>query len=125
MSYSSKHSQFSDIILPQNSHATYNVTVRRFLSNYPVLPRFVPIKFASSYLGPHPITCQFLVKNLHFIIYSARTRQSLDRQQQNKGAHFVMLTRKPLNRILSSLFKYYHLFQEQRRKKILVRSYWR
>ena len=42
------------------------------------------------------MTCQFLVKNLHFINYSARTRQSLDRQQQNKEAHVVMPTRKLL-----------------------------
>ena len=44
-----------------------------------------------SYLGLHPITCQFFVKNLQFIIYFARTRQDPDRQQPNKEPTLLCL----------------------------------
>ena len=69
---------FYDVIPPLLKKFTWNLMLPlvNFPRNSHVLSRFLPMKFAFSYLGLHPITCQFLVNTLYFITYSACTWQS-------------------------------------------------
>ena len=74
----------NDIIQPhwKNCTCKWMLMLVNYPCNFCMLRHVLPIAF--SYLGLHPITCQFLVNNLHFIMYSALTGQNPDRKQPNK-----------------------------------------
>lgn len=97
----SEQPKFSnDIILPhwKNCTCKWMLMLVNFPCNFCLLRHVLPIAF--SYLGLHPITCQFL----HFIMYSALTGQSPDRKQPNKEPILLCPCESLWNMIFFSLF---------------------
>ena len=111
----------NDIIQPhwKNCTCKWMLMLVNYPCNFCMLRHVLPIAF--SYLGLHPIACQFLVNNLHFIMYSALTGQNPDRKQPNKEP-IVLCPHKSLWNM-----NFFPLFSKFLPVGILssVRSYWR
>lgn len=108
---------------PANNLNFYDI-ILLYLVNFPlnshVLRRFLPIEFAFSYLRLPPITSWFLVKNLHFITYSAHAGRSPDRQQPFKKPTLLCPRESLWNKKLFSSAKVFSLF----RQISSFRGYW-
>ena len=61
-----------------------NVTDSKLSMQFSVILTFLQIRFTFSYLGLKPMACQFIVNNLHSIMYFTHKGQSPDRQQPIK-----------------------------------------
>lgn len=92
-----------------------------FSPNPHVLRRFLPLKFAFSHFGLHPITVSIPCKQPAFITYSARTGQSPDRQQPNMEPTLLYQRECYWNMILFSSSN--TLSRNRDRKMYLARGY--